>query len=248
MAGGTVKYVTVRDHLAGRISTMAPGDRIPAEQVLCDEYGVSRITIRRAVDDLIQDGRLVREQGRGTFVTEPRYTQHVREAFAEQITGFHRQQALLGREVTTKVLQNHVVRERPAAVALGLSPADEVIELERLRYVNGNLHQHVVTYLPAARYPGVLAHDFTGESLFDYLQQTYGVTLVRNDLLVRLDRAAGNVAEAMKVVPGEAVLAIDSTVYTGDDTPVAFGVAIHTPDNSEISFSLRNQGAMAVMG
>lgn len=241
MAGGTVKYVTVRNHLAGRIAALSPGDQIPPEQVLCHEYGVSRITVRRAVDDLILEGRLVREQGRGTFVTEPRYTQQVRETFAEQITGFYRQQALLGREVTTKVLQNHVIRGGTATAALGLSPADELIELERLRYINGVLHQHVVTYLPAARYPGVLAQDLTHGSLYDYLDKAYGVTLVRNDLLVRVGHAEGSIAEALQAVPGEPVLSIDSTVYSADGAPVAFGVAIHTPANSEISFSLRNQ-------
>ncbi|WP_263120938.1 GntR family transcriptional regulator [Cellulomonas sp. RIT-PI-Y] len=238
MATGTVKYVAVRDHLQRRIAEMAPGEQLPTEPVLCQEYGVSRITVRRAVDDLIRDGRIVREQGRGTFVTEPRYTQQVRETFADRVTGFFRQQTELGREVSTEVLANHVVRDGAAATALRLNPAEELVELVRLRFVNGTLHQHVVTYLPAGRFRGLLDVDLSHGSLFDLLARDYGVTLVRNDLLVRLDRPTGDVAAGLRVEEGECVLAMESLVHDAAGVPVAFGVARHTPSNSEIAFSL----------
>ena len=241
MARGKAKYAEVRDHLEGRITKMEPGDQLPTEPVLCDEYGVSRITIRRAVDELMREGLLTRVQGRGTFVTEPKYTQQIRETFADQVTGFYRQQTLLGREGTTDVLHNRISRQPVAAQMLGMSPADELIFLERLRYVNGTLHQHVVTYLPASKYPGVLDQDFSRGSLFEYLSRAYDVQLVRNDLLVRLERVDEHVAEALRLEPGEPVLAIDTTVFVEDDVPVALGIARHTPANSEITFSLRHQ-------
>ena len=75
---GTSKYVAVREHLLSRIVQMEAGTRLPPEPVLCEEYGVSRITLRHAVDGLIADGHLVREQGRGTFVTEPQFRTHYR--------------------------------------------------------------------------------------------------------------------------------------------------------------------------
>jgi GntR family transcriptional regulator len=238
MTAGTVKYVAVREHLQRRIATMEPGDQLPTEPVLCQEYGVSRITLRRAVDDLIRDGLIVREQGRGTFVTEPRYTQQVRETFADRVTGFFRQQTELGREVTTEVLANHLVRDATAAAALGVNRADELVELERLRFVNGQLHQHVYTYLPAARFRALLDVDLGHGSLFDLLARDHGVTLVRNDLLVRLDHPTGAIAAALRVEDGACVLAMESLVFDQAGTPVAFGIARHTPGNSEIAISL----------
>ncbi|WP_158026082.1 GntR family transcriptional regulator [Corynebacterium sp. CNJ-954] len=65
MARETVKYIAVRDHLQQRLESMAVGEQIPTEPTLCEEYNVSRITVRRAVDDLIQSGLLERVQGRG---------------------------------------------------------------------------------------------------------------------------------------------------------------------------------------
>ncbi|MBK9159741.1 MAG: GntR family transcriptional regulator [Propionibacteriaceae bacterium] len=239
MVDGTAKYATVRDHLARRIAEMSPGDQLPTEPTLCQEYGVSRITIRRAVEDLMRTGYLSREQGRGTFVTLPKYV-HARETFAERITGFYRQQTLLGREVTTRVLANHVVHNPDAATALGLHPADAVIEIARLRYVNGSLHQHVLTYLSAARFPDVLTQDLTQGSLFDYLEKSHQLELARNDLLVRVEHLDENLATALAVPVGDSVLAIESTVFLAEDEPVAFGITRHTPANSEIAFKLYN--------
>lgn len=243
MARETVKYIAVRDHLQQRLESMAVGEQIPTEPTLCEEYNVSRITVRRAVDDLIQSGLLERVQGRGTFVTEPQYTEEIHETFAERVTGFHRQQAELGRDVVTEVLANEVTRAARAAEALELNPADELILLERLRYINGTLHQHVVTYLPAARYPAVLAHDFSTGSLFEFLETTYGVVLTRNDLLVRLDEVDQGRAESLGIAVGDSVLAVDSTVFAADGTPVAFGIATHTPAYSQLAFTLQNRGS-----
>ncbi|WP_347038338.1 GntR family transcriptional regulator [Glutamicibacter halophytocola] len=229
----------------GRISDMSPGDKLPAEPELCKEYDVSRITIRRAVDDLIQDGHLVRKQGRGTFVTEPSYIQRVRETFADHVTGFYRQQTALGREVSTVVLGNRLTRNATAAAALGLNPADELVELVRLRYVNGALHQHLVTYMPADRFSGLTRIDFSHGSLFEHLEVEYGIKLIRNDLLVRIERARGEIASALEVAEDTPVLAIDSTVYDNSGQAIQFGVACHTPANSEISITV---GQDSVLG
>ena len=66
------KYLSVREHLRRRVTALPEHTLLPPEPVLCAEYGVSRITLRRAVDGLVADGHLVREQGRGTYVDPAR--------------------------------------------------------------------------------------------------------------------------------------------------------------------------------
>ena len=240
---GTSKYRAVRDSLLERISSMRVGDRLPSETVLCDEFEVSRITLRHAVDGLVQDGRLIREHGRGTFVSAPRPGVHYPERFADVVTGFHRQQTSAGHTVTTRVLRQELVPagERVARL-LDLPVGDSVVELVRLRYVNGQLHQHVVTYLPYERFPDTVTADFTSGSLYDHLHERYGVTLTRNDLTVRVEEAAPDVALNLDVEVGLRLLSVDSTVFDTDERPVAFGTARHTPLNSEIDLSLRMAG------
>lgn len=239
MPGRTVKYAEVREQLLARISTMSTGDRLPPEPELCAHYGVSRITLRRAVEDLINNGLLIRQQGRGTFVTEPQYPQHFHETFAERVKGFYRQQVETGHTVTTKVLGNQVTRKALAAERLGLAADAELVELERLRWVNGTLHQHSTTWLSAGRFPRALTHDFAQGSLFEFLENCYAVRLSRNDLVVAVGRADLVVARALNIIEHDPIMVINSTVYTVDDEPVTYGITNVTPDNSEISISMR---------
>jgi GntR family transcriptional regulator len=236
---GTSKYVAVREHLLSRIRKLEPGAQLPAEPVLCDEYGVSRITLRHAVDGLIADGHLVREHGRGTFVTEPQYRMHYRERFADEVKGFHAQQTEEGFTVTTRVLTQRVtLAGEQVASHLEVSSAEEVVELTRLRFVNGTLHHLVTTYLPHAAYPDTATADFTDGALYGFLRARYDVALSRNDLLVSLGTADAFIADALFVDVGEKLLRIASTVFDGDDRPVAYGVTDFTPQNSEIFFGL----------
>jgi len=238
-ASGTSKYVAVREHLLTRIKALEPGAQLPAEPILCDEYGVSRITLRHAVDGLIADGHLVREHGRGTFVTEPQYRLRYRERFAGEVTGFFAQQTNEGFTVTTSVIRQRVtLAGSGTASQLDLNAADAVVELTRLRYVNGTVHHVVVTYLPFALFPDTAEVDFTDGSLFGYLKAEHQTALMRNDLLVSVEAAPELVAEALGVDIGEKLLKVASTVFDSDDRPIAYGYSYFTPQNSELSFSL----------
>ena len=236
---GTSKYVAVREHLLSRIQKLEAGAQLPAEPVLCEEYGVSRITLRHAVDGLIADGHLVREHGRGTFVTEPQYRLHYRERFADEVKGFHAQQTEEGASVSTRVLGQRVTRAGEAVAAhLDISSADDVVELTRLRFVNGSLHHLVVTWLPLALFPETAEVDFTDDSLYGHLHRVHGVTLARQDLLVSLATATSVHADELDVPLGSTLLTIASTVFDGDERAVAYGTSHFTPQNSEIAFGL----------
>lgn len=239
MSTGTSKYVAVREHLLGRISQLEPGTRMPPEPVLCDEYGVSRITLRHAVDGLVADGVLVREHGRGTFVVEPHFPVRYRERFADAVTGFYSQQTDEGFTVTTQVLSQRVCPLGVVAAArLGVNPADPGLELTRLRFVNGALHHHVRTWLPMALFPSAVDVDFTDGSLYGYLATEFGIELRRNDVLVSVEPAAEDVASHLHVPVGEKLLTVTSTVFDADDRAIAHGTSRFTPANSEISFDL----------
>ena len=238
-ASGTSKYVAVRAHLLSRIEQLEPGTRLPPEPVLCEEYGVSRITLRHAVDGLIDDGRLVRKQGLGTFVVEPQYPMRYRERFADEVTGFFTQQTNEGAVVTTRVLdQSVVLAGELVAGQLRTSSADTVVSLTRLRYVNGTLHHLVHTFMPFALFPDTAEADFTDRSLYLYLAEHHGVTLHRNDLLVSIESAPTDTVEHLGVEVGEKLLKVASTVFDTDGRAIAYGTSHFTPNNSEISFGL----------
>lgn len=235
---GLVKHAALHDLLASRIATMEPGDKLPTEAELCKTYDVSRITVRRALGDLEREGRLVREQGRGTFVSRPAIPQHFRENLTASVIGFHHQQAALGNTVATAVLSNEVVFNITMADRLGLPPQSPLVRLERLRHVNGQLHQHCLTWLDAVRFPNIVDHDFIDASLFDYLARAHAVHLVRNELTVTIVNARGDVATHLGVEEGTPLLGMQSTVFDDDNQLVAHSMTTHAPGHGEISISV----------
>ncbi|PPF90017.1 GntR family transcriptional regulator [Subtercola sp. Z020] len=239
------KYVAVREQLRARVDTLPAGSVLPAEPALCAEYGVSRITLRHAVDDLVFERYLSRRHGLGTFVLASQQRNRYRERFADVISGFYARQTAEGNTVTTRVLEQRLLpveaslADEAAAAALRLSPGDAVLLLARLRFVNGTLHHVVETVIPAKRFARASGHDFGEGSLYGHLVDDYGVALGRNDLVVSVQPAPPHVAEVLGVVIGEKLLRVVSTMFDSDDTAVAHGVTHFTPANGAVSFGLR---------
>ena len=106
--GAAHKYLVVRDHLAGLVAQeLRVGDAIPSERHLSQQFGLSRMTVRQAVDTLVTDGVLVREQGRGTFVAPQRID------FEMRLTTFGEEMRRRGMEPATTVLTAQVVAATP---------------------------------------------------------------------------------------------------------------------------------------
>src|SRR3954463_11530277 len=159
------KYLSVREHLRRRVAALPEQTILPPEPVLCAEYGVSRITLRRAVDGLVADGHLVREQGRGTYVTRPGIRHEYRESFVHRIAGWSSVMTEQGAQVGTTVLSQRIVpAPAPVAAELQLAGPEDVVELERLRSVD-DLPNHVAhSFLPAAQFPKAAVEGFSSGS------------------------------------------------------------------------------------
>ena len=118
---------------------------MPTESGLCTRCNVSRIRVRHAREYLIRGGLIVRSQGKGTFRLKS--SSSSREVINGHIEGFWRQQRDLGRTVKARVLGNRIVENADFASRLGIDAQADLIELERLRHVGGNLHNYICAYL-----------------------------------------------------------------------------------------------------
>jgi GntR family transcriptional regulator len=233
------KYAAVRDALAERIRSLDPGTMLPPEASLCREYGVSRITLRKAVDHLVERGVLVREQGRGTFTSEPTFEHKNRESFVQEIPGFYADMTRRGFVVGTTVLQQRLVpAPRTVGQELRLMAGERVVEIERLRTVDGAVNHLVRTYLPARLFRDVVDLDLDNASLYDHIRSTYGTTMHRARFVAEVQVADEAKAEILGVEVGSPLLVVHSTVRDEAGEPVVHGTSWLLPENNQVEFEV----------
>lgn len=174
-ADGLPKYQKLSKLLEKRIEDkeFEPGQKIPSEGELCDEYGVSRVTVRQAVGALTRKGLLKREQGKGTYVLPQRLRRDIRRIYS-----FTSDMIALGLEPSSEPLE---FSEREAddddAAALELKGPDRRITvLKRLRLANGAPLLLETTKVPSALCPALAGRELASGSLYQTLQEAYGLT------------------------------------------------------------------------
>ena len=146
------------------------GHHVPPERELARQYGVSLITVRRALDELAREQRIERNRGRGTFVLAPRIDRDIDEplSFSEEM---HRR----GLNPQTRLIaaRPEKATERVAG-ALELEPGSPTLFVERLRVADGDPFLLEQAYLPAERFPGLLSADLETSSLYQLLSEQIG--------------------------------------------------------------------------
>lgn len=205
--GAEPLYRQLYVRLRARIDTgdLAPGDGIPAESELMRSYGVSRITVRAALDQLVRDGLIERQRGRGSFVR--------RDALESRscVSSFTDQMLALGREPTTEVLRLERVDPGHHRKAQLPFPEDaRLVLIERLRKVDGEVAGLVRTYLPADAGGGLKREHFArtgrGQSLLYVLEHACGIVLDKGAETTQPVAAPDDVAGHLGCAAGAAVL------------------------------------------
>ncbi len=143
------KQAATRDLVLDLIEQLAVGDAIPSERQLSADFGVSRLTVRAALDDLVREGYLVRRHGSGTFVSEPKIAQEL------TMTSFTDDMRRRGLRPASETLD---LRVTPAGARLGrllhVSPSEPVLVAERLRLADGESMAIETVHIRASHVPG----------------------------------------------------------------------------------------------
>ena len=229
------KYYQLRETLRGQIEVLQAGQPIPSENELCLTYDVSRITVRKALNDLIHEGLLYTVQGKGTFVSPHKF----RVQWAQETAGFHADMARRGLSVRVRVLEQALVAaDERIATELNLNLGAPVVKFVRLRYVADKPFDIATNYLPAQLFPGLEREDLTMASLYALMQSKYGIRL---DHGVRLAEAAPCSLEEAKLLhikPTVPLLILHSTMYDVTNQPVEHGVAKQRGDRAQVEIAV----------
>lgn len=189
------------------------GGRIPSEQVLCDAYGVSRVTVRKALLDLVQEGMLVRRQGKGTFVADERIQRDL-----HQITSFSDACRQMGHQPGSRLISVQMQEADADDVErLGVAPDSQVVCMCRLRLCDGEPVMLEINHFPEAFVP-LMEQDMSG-SLYAILRQMGAVpTSATHD--ISLGHATPMVSRHLATEQGEALLVLDELVLDQHGDPL----------------------------
>ena len=216
-------YQQLKDSLMHKLSEMSSLSPIPSERELCETFGVSRPTVRRALKELEQEGKLYRLPGKGTFIAdkyanEEKYVDHELQWFI----GFHEDASMQRKNPSTKVLQQIVVpASGDIAQKLNIAENSEVFVLERLRFVDNEPICVVTSYIPLRICPEIIREDFTEQSLFGYLRK-HDIRIHRAKRSIEVKHATLSEATYLGVLKDDPVMLFQSLGYTKEGVPFEF--------------------------
>lgn len=212
-------YSQIKDDILSQINdgTLAPGSRLASEKEMTKHYGVSMITIRRAVTELVEEHVLERKQGKGTFVLQRSF----HRGFHRVGRGFSEICAANGMKATTLVLEARVLDNPPEEILdrLEIRNRSSVVYIRRLRYADQQPVVIETTYFPM-EYAYLLDLDLNHESMYNALRDhevNFCPCSVFGQRRIRLIKADKETAELLKIKTNSTILYFDSLVVNGEN-------------------------------
>lgn len=194
------------------------GDRLPNETELCELYGVSRITVRRAIQELSDEGFLERKQGKGTFVTRTKIAREL--VSVDGFTDFSKQ---LGKNPSKRILACEEIKATPAiAEALHIPVDSPVLKLVRIMSIDQQPFVLDIAHYSLERFPNLFANFAEHESTYDVLKNIYHINIKSGSSkkIITVVTASTAEAEYLDCEVGETLFNIDKTVYDEAGIPI----------------------------
>jgi GntR family transcriptional regulator len=227
-------YYRVKREIADLVRGLPPGSAVPTERALAHTYRTSRTTVRQALAELVVEGRLDRQQGRGTFVARPKVAQPL------QLSSYTHDVLARGQEPASVLLSLTTERaDDTLAPALALRRGASVVAMERLRLADDEPMAIERTYLSAARFPGLRQHMLRGGSLYEALETEYGVRPVEAEQTVETALATPAEAVLLGVDTGLPVLLLTQRSLDPDGVPVEYVRSVYRGDRFRLVTTVR---------
>lgn len=225
----TSKQRAVRQRLEHLIETLSPGEPLPAERELARELGVARMTLRRAVDGLVAEARLVRRHGSGTFVAADKVTQGL------SATSFSADMRARGLRPGSHTVFS---RQMPAGMVMSslleIPPSSSVLHVRRLRLADDSPMALEDLHLPCDIAPGLTGEDLENKSFYTLLAERWGRSIAAGTQTVEPCLVSPDDAAILDVAPGSPAFLFERTSRTTDGRVAEFVRSIYRGDRYRI--------------
>jgi GntR family transcriptional regulator len=229
-------YYQIKQNLLSLLADgkYSAGDLLPSEGEMGDCYGVARLTVRQAVGELVREGILIRERGRGTFVAQPKVTHMMVRA-----AGFSERIRQSGQTPSSKVLSFEIIPFTSELSAhLDLEIGDFIYKLMRIRKADNDPHMIQTTYLEKNRFPGLDKIDFTSNSLYAILQDQFGCLITTAEKVFEPVLLSKEEAVLLETRAGTPALLMEMNSFDQNGIRTEFTKAIVRGDKARIMFKV----------
>jgi GntR family transcriptional regulator len=228
------KYYAVKQRLLELTASLEPGSPVPPERELARQYGTSRTTVRQALSELVIEGRLLRIQGRGTFVAKPKVAQLLELASYTEGMRAH------GLHPSTAILEiGYVTADEHLAGLLGVRAGGRTLRVHRLRLADGEPMSIDTSHLPARRFPGLRRQLDRHSSLYETLAASYGVRLAEAEETIETVLAGPEDARLLGVDVGLPLLLLSRHAFDVNGSPVEYAQSWYRGDRYKFVTRLR---------
>jgi GntR family transcriptional regulator len=237
------KYYQVKRQLLELTASLEAGSPVPPERELARSYGTSRTTIRQALAELVIEGRLLRMQGKGTFVAKPKVAQLLELASYTEGMRAH------GLHPQTKILDlGYVTADEQLAGLLGIRAGGRVFRIHRLRLADGEPMSIDTSHLPARRFPGLRKQLERQLSLYETLRLAYGIQLAEAEETIETVLADPHDARLLGVDAGLPLLLLSRHAYDVTGEPVEWAQSWYRGDRYKFVTRLRRLSSFSENG
>ncbi|MDG5473948.1 GntR family transcriptional regulator [Jeotgalibacillus sp. ET6] len=209
-------YVQIEERLKSQIKSGAfkSGDPVPSERELSEMYEVSRMTVRQAIMNLVSEGLLYREKGKGTFVSQEKIEQPL-----QGLTSFTEDMRSRGMHPDNKLIGFHKIKpDADIAAKLKLSETDDLFMVKRIRYADQKPMAIETTYIPVKLLPDLNEESVKG-SFYTYIQEKLKLTISHASQSIEALLAEPEEANLLNIQEPSAVLHIERLSYLSNDIP-----------------------------
>ncbi len=229
-------YYKLRESIREKIlkGEYLPGSKIPSEQELMEEYNVSRMTVIRAINDLVQEGLLYRKQGKGTFVSIPQVQQRL-----GKLTNFT--QDMLSRNLKPdSIILNLELMFPPFIIQekLKIKENIRVWKLERLRLADNNPMGLQVAYLPSDIFPVIDETELGRGSLYEYLRKKYNIFFKKAEEIYWVRLPNNYEAEKLEIPKNTPVFYVQRLTFLENGRPGEFVESVLRGDRYQLYVEL----------
>jgi GntR family transcriptional regulator len=228
-------YHQLEEEIKGAIQSLelVPGEMIPSEKEYTEKYGISRMTVRQAISNLVNGGYLYRQRGKGTFVAEQKS-----EPPLQGLTNFTEDMISRGLKPSTRVISfTEVKADHELAANLEVEAGTAIFELERVRLADRLPMAYEKLYIPKGHALD-LKEEIAVSAIHDYVEKWFGLKIQHGRQVIEAAIAQKKEAEMLGVAEGSPVLLIERRSTLETNQPLAVVRSVYRADRYTFKINL----------